>query len=211
MRSRRSRSCAGLRTVGVGLGVGDHPTHDRADGAPGDPQQVTDRELRAMRHQPGGGVIEGVGVPGAVPRPRHPGGNDPMLGAPHPRRVGLQKRLERAQIQRPPTASTLHPGHSRGTASRSVRSGVWSLSGVAPTPRRLARPRRTRRLPPRPCSARAAEPISLQNARRSPPSSIPALDSRNRRRGTACGASRVSQPPTEGSQEPPFGRRGTSR
>jgi hypothetical protein len=32
-----------------------------------------------MRHQPGGGVIEGVDVPGVVPRPRDLGGDDPML------------------------------------------------------------------------------------------------------------------------------------
>jgi len=93
--------------VGVGLGVGDHPGHDRADGAPGDPQQVADRGLRAVRHQPGSGVIEGVGVAGAVPCPGHLGGDDSVLGAAHPRRVSLQERLGRAEVQRPPTAAAL--------------------------------------------------------------------------------------------------------
>ncbi len=71
--------------VGLGLRVGDHPGHDRPDRAPGDPQQIPDRRLRAVRHQPRGGVIEGVGVTGAVPSPRDLRGNDPMLGAAHPR------------------------------------------------------------------------------------------------------------------------------
>ena len=55
-----------------------------------------------MRHQPRGRVIEGVGVAGAVPRPRHLRGDDPMLGAAHPRRVGLQERPDQAQVQGPP-------------------------------------------------------------------------------------------------------------
>src|SRR5450759_919189 len=41
-----------------------------------------------------------------VPRPRHLRGDDPMLGAAHPRRVGLQERPDQAQVQRsPPSAA----------------------------------------------------------------------------------------------------------
>ena len=87
--------------VSLGLGIGNDPGHDRPDRAPGDPQQITHRGLRTMRHQPRGGVIKGVGVAGAVPRPRNLRSNDPMLGAPDPRRVSLQERLDRAQVQRP--------------------------------------------------------------------------------------------------------------
>ena len=87
---------------GLGVGVGDHPGHDRPDRAPGDPQQVADGGLRAVRHQPRGRVIEGVGVAGTVPRPRHLRGDDPMLGAAHPWRVRLQERLDLTQVQGPP-------------------------------------------------------------------------------------------------------------
>lgn len=45
---------------------------------------------------------------GAVPRPRHRR-HHPKLGATHTRRVGLQHRLHRAQIQRPPPAPALAP------------------------------------------------------------------------------------------------------
>src|SRR5680860_87272 len=96
-----------LRGIGAGLGVGDHPGHDRPDRAPRDPQEVTDRGLAAVRNQPSGGLIKGVGVAGVVARPRHLRGDDPMLSAAHPWRVGLQERLDRAQVQRPPTATTL--------------------------------------------------------------------------------------------------------
>ena len=48
----------------------------------------------------------------------------PMLGTPHPRRVGLHHRRHRAQIQRPPTASTFPLGHSPGTAAHTPHTGA---------------------------------------------------------------------------------------
>src|SRR5680860_1114693 len=48
----------------------------------------------------------------------------------------------------------------------------------------------------------AAQPITLQNARRSPHPRFQPMTRRNRRRGTACGASGLSQAPTDVSQEP---------
>src|SRR5450756_408196 len=109
---------------------------------------ASDVYKRQVRHQPRGRVIEGVGVTGAVPRPRHLRGDDPMLGAVHPRRVGLQERPDQAQVQRspPPPAFAL------------------VIAGAA-----LPAARRTRRPPRRPWPTRAAQPIALQkNARRSP-------------------------------------------
>src|SRR5664280_2086521 len=91
-----------------------------------------------------------------------------------------------------------HPGHIRSSASRSDHTGAWSPCGAAPTPRRPARPRRTRRLPRRPSPTRAAQPITLQNARRSPHPRFQLSDSRNRRRGTACGASGPLRRPRKG-------------
>ena len=67
--------------VGLGLRVSHDPGHDRPDGPPGDPQQVPDRGLAAVRHSPSGRVIEGVGVAGAVPSPRDLRRDDPMIGA----------------------------------------------------------------------------------------------------------------------------------
>lgn len=86
------------------LGVGDDTGHDRADRAPRDPQQLPDRGLRAVRHQPGGGVVERVGVTGAMTGPRHLGRDDAVFRAAHPRRVRLQERLDGAEVKRPPPA-----------------------------------------------------------------------------------------------------------
>src|SRR5664280_3394904 len=63
---------------------------------------VADGGLRAVRHQPRGRVIEGVGVTGTVPRSRHLRGDDPMLGAAHPWRVRFQERPDLTEVQGPP-------------------------------------------------------------------------------------------------------------
>lgn len=91
--------------VGASFGVGDDAGDDRPDGAPRHPQQVPNRGLRAVRHQPRGGVVERVGVPGAVTGPGHLGGDDAVLGATHPGRVGFEERLDRAEIQCPPPST----------------------------------------------------------------------------------------------------------
>ena len=91
------------------VGVGPDPGHDRPDGAPGDPHQLAHRGFRTGHRQPGHRVIEGVGVPGVVTRPRHQYHRRAMLGAVHPRRLGLQYHLHRAPIQAPPPAPTRTP------------------------------------------------------------------------------------------------------
>ena len=55
---------------------------------------------------PGHRLIKGQRVTRAMPSPRHVRHDNAMLGAGHPRRVGLDHRLHRAQIQRPPAASS---------------------------------------------------------------------------------------------------------
>jgi hypothetical protein len=60
--------------------------------------------LPGVHRQPRHHVIEGTGVPSAVPGPRHGEHRRSMLGAGHPQRVGLHERLRRSQIQCPPAA-----------------------------------------------------------------------------------------------------------
>ena len=93
--------------VHLGVHVGADPRHDRADGAPGDPHQLGHRRLRARHRQPGHLIVEGAGVSGAVPRPGHRDHRRTMDRTVHSGRVGLEHRLDRAQVQRPPAPSAL--------------------------------------------------------------------------------------------------------
>src|SRR5660397_117207 len=127
-----------------------------------------------------------------------------MLGAAHPRRVRFQERLDLTEVQGPPPPPAFALVISGAALPAATAATLGGLPGAAPTPRGPVRPRRTRRLPRRPWPTRAAQPIALQNARRSPHPRFQLSDSRNRRRGTACGAWWPPQAPTEGSQEPLF-------
>jgi hypothetical protein len=118
--------------VGGRLGVGHHPGHDGPDRAPRDAQQLAHRRLRTMRHQPRRGVIERVGVPGAVAGPRHLGSDHAMLSAAHPRRVSLEERPDRAEVQRPPPSPALALVITRAALP----------AAAAPPLRTLARPDR---------------------------------------------------------------------
>ena len=89
------------------LGVRPDPGDDRPHGPPRDPHQLRDGALGRLGGQPGHRVIEFQGMPRAVPRPRHVRHHHAVLAAGHPRRVGLQHRLHRAQVQRPPAAPAL--------------------------------------------------------------------------------------------------------
>ena len=89
------------------LDVGPDPGDDRADGAPGDPHQLGDRALGALGSQPGDLLVEGVGMPGRVPGPRHRRHRRPMLATADPGRLGLEHGLDRAQVQCPPAAPPL--------------------------------------------------------------------------------------------------------
>jgi len=80
-----------IQPVTQGLYVRPDPGDDRPDGAPGDAHQRSHRGLRALRRQPGDGLIEAECVSGAVPRPGHVRHHDPVLGAAHPGRVGFQE------------------------------------------------------------------------------------------------------------------------
>ena len=60
-----------------------------------------------IRCNSAGYVVEGQGVPGVVTRPGHVRHDHPVLGAGHPRCIGLQEGPERAQVQRPPPPSAL--------------------------------------------------------------------------------------------------------
>ena len=91
------------------LGIGRHPGHDPPHRRPGHPQQLAHRLLGGVDRQPRRGVIERVGVAGAVARPRHARPPRPMLGAADPGRLGLQVGADRAEVQRPPAPPALAP------------------------------------------------------------------------------------------------------
>jgi len=96
-----------LQRVTPGDALGHHSRHDRPDRAPGDPQQHLQRRLARPGRHPRDGVLEHARVPRVVPSPRHRRHDHPVLGAGHPRRVGLQEHPVQAQIRAPPPPAPL--------------------------------------------------------------------------------------------------------
>jgi hypothetical protein len=94
-----------LQQVDLGGLFGRDPGADPPDGPPCHPEQLRHGDPRSVGGQPRGGVLERAGEPGAVPGPGHRCGDHPVLAAAHPGRVGLQERLDRAEIQRAPAAA----------------------------------------------------------------------------------------------------------
>jgi hypothetical protein len=94
-----------LQQVDLGGLLGRDPGTDPSDGPPRHPQQLRHRDACGVGRQPGGGVLEGAGEPGAVPGPGNRRGDHPMLAAAHPGRVGFQQCLDRAEVQRAPAAA----------------------------------------------------------------------------------------------------------
>ena len=172
--------------VDPGHRVRRDPGDDRPHGAPRDPHQFHHRALRARHRQPGHLIIEVPGVTGAVTRPRHRRDDHPVHPAGHPRRVGLQHRPHRSQIQRPPPPPTL-PGVITRTAqpahptppplpTRRAHMSDHQLMGLVeldPLHHRLLDPEQPS---PYPAVAHAVPR----------PRSILSLVTENRRQGTAC-------------------------
>jgi hypothetical protein len=131
----------------------------------------------------------------------------PVRGARHPRRVGLQRDLDRAEIQGPPSTTTLTP-----VVPRANVSGRTSLTAATPPPRApceaarappaTARPHRTRSARPRarPTPSRLRHQ-SWRSARRSPPSSSYSSTAQKPRQATASSHSRALKHPQK-SEEP---------
>ena len=152
-RSRRSRSGAARRT---GHAAASTSAQTRAMIAPTVRHAIRissrDRGLRALGRQPGDLLVEDAGVTRAVPGPRHRRHRRPVLGAVHPRRVGLQPRPGPCPGPAPATGAGPRPGHSPATAARSARTATAPrAASAARRDQRPARPRRTRR-PRRPSS-----------------------------------------------------------
>jgi len=109
----------------------DHPLDDPADGQPGDPDQLTDRALRAVRRQPSDLLLELARKPGAMPRPAHTCDNNPVLPALDPRRRRLDERPCRAQVERPPAP----PAHAPVIARRPPTADTAASDIASPRPR----------------------------------------------------------------------------
>ena len=90
--------------VGAGGSLGGDPGDDVPDGPPPGAHQLADGGLGGRARQPGDGVLERAGMPGAVPRPRHGCDRHAVPGAGHPRRGAFQLGPDRAQVQGPPPA-----------------------------------------------------------------------------------------------------------
>jgi hypothetical protein len=96
-----------LEPIDVPIDVGADTGDDRADGAPGDAQQLDDCALGHVHRQPRRLIVEVPGVPGAVTSPRDLSHGRAMSTTTHPRSVSLDEHPGRAQIQRPPAPSAL--------------------------------------------------------------------------------------------------------
>ena len=114
------------------VGVGPDPGDDRPDGAPRDAHQLRHRALRAHRGQPRHRLIEAQRVPGAMPRPRHRRDHHTVHRAGHPRRVGLDHRPHRAQIQRPPPPPSLARVVAADSAAGTLRSAAAGPGPAGP-------------------------------------------------------------------------------
>ena len=90
--------------VGAGGSLGGDPGDDVPDGPPSGAHQLADGGLGGRARQPGDGVLERAGMPGAVPGPRHGCDRHAVPGAGHPRRGAFQLGPDRAQVQGPPPA-----------------------------------------------------------------------------------------------------------
>jgi hypothetical protein len=82
--------------------VGDHPSADRPDRLPGDPEEPADRGLVHPGGQPRHQVLEVAGEARLDPSERHALGAHPMLGAVDPAQFGLHDQPQAAKVQVPP-------------------------------------------------------------------------------------------------------------
>ena len=96
-RSRRSRFGANHRNDRRSHRFAPRPGRGWNRPCASDLRQLAHRRLRTARRQPGHRLIEGPGVPGAVPRPGHGRDDDPMLTTRHPR------------VPQPPTDQSVEP------------------------------------------------------------------------------------------------------
>jgi hypothetical protein len=113
-----------------GVDIGPHPGDDRPDGSPGNPHQLRDRGLGALRRQPSDLLVEAAGMTRTVPGPRHRRHGDPVRDASNSRCLGLQPDRDGAQVQTPPSPSTLTVVIPRSSLSAqpapSARVSFWS-------------------------------------------------------------------------------------
>jgi hypothetical protein len=94
-----------------------HPLADAAHAAPADPHQLGDGAARGVHRQPGDLLLEGAGEARVVSGPGDGADDHAVLGAAHPRRVGLQVGDGRAEVQRPPAPPPLAEVEARGATA----------------------------------------------------------------------------------------------
>ena len=116
-----------VQPVQPGRGVRRDPGGDARQRLPGDPQLRRSPRPRHMRRLPRRELLERPAEPVIVPRPRHRGGDLPVLAAHDPRQPRFQERPLAVHVQGPP------PHHVR-------LHGPAALPALrAPAPRLLVR------------------------------------------------------------------------
>lgn len=95
-----------------------------------------------------------------------------------------------------------HPGRTVGSAGGTADNAGAPAHEASHAPPGAARPRRTRSSRSRSSRFRAAQPIALRCARRSPATCDSELDTRNRRRRTACRTSGALRHPRKCQRNP---------
>ena len=171
-RRRRSGSAVPLRceisSIPIRLSPSSRSTSRRASSATRSQIAPTVRHatrissatavFERVDRQPRRLVLKGAREPRVVARPRHRADHDTVAAARHPRRVGLDERNRRAEVQRPPATTALaeviaparDAGRPRSDHARASPAGRYDhLALVADR----ARPRRPL------AAARAAAPI----------------------------------------------------
>ena len=147
-----------VKQIDLARRFGAGPLQDRADRPPRHAHQLGDRRLGAVHRQPADLVLECSGEPRVVPSPRDCTDHHAMAAAGDPRRVGLDERKRRPEIQCPPAPPALAKVNSRAIGADTPHTDPAPAIPRGPTRSPLLRCP-DRRPPPPPVAAQAAAPI----------------------------------------------------
>lgn len=105
-------------------GLRDHSTDHPADRSPGHSQQLRDGGPRGVDGKPGRLILEGAGEACAMTGPRYGLHDDPMLRAPHSRRLAREIGRDGAEVERAPIAGALSGVIATATSSANAASAA---------------------------------------------------------------------------------------
>jgi hypothetical protein len=197
MRVRLSKRSWAARRV-------DRPGDGRPDRPPGHLQQLGDRCLGGVCHQPGDLVVEVPGVTGPVAGPGHLGDRRAVFATAHSgeRRTAGDRPTRRGP--RPASSADGAPGRSWGHGARRARTGASSSAESGHRRRRIAPLRRSRSTrSPSPGRHQAICAIRWLRARHSPRRALRTFEQSGNVGGDRRSSSQtLVTAPTDVSQEP---------